>query len=339
MTLNQKIYSLSRPMGGLHLARFVTKKHPKILMYHRISEREDCGRITVSQFEHHLNIIKKHFNPVPLSSLVSQNSKTCVKNNSVAITFDDGYYDFAEYAFPLLKANNIPATIFITTGFVNGDLWLWPDQIKYAIDNAARESISLEVLGGELMVAGNELQAWNILSDYCLTASENEKKSIIRKIFKNLGVDFPNSTPDSYRPLNWTQINNFISEGLEVGSHSVTHPILSKLSNNQLVRELQGSRQSIIENTGVYPKGFCFPNGMPDDFNERVKLAVKAAGYEYAVTAYPGPNPMGDRFAINRYPAQNDIESFEKSIYGLTMLAMKCQIVSDQIITRRGTNE
>lgn len=339
MTLNQRIYSLSKPMGGLHLARFLTKKHPKILMYHRIGNGEDYGSLTVSQFQDHLNIIRKHFNPVSLSSLVAQNEKRCVKNNSVAITFDDGYYDFAKYAFPLLMENDIPATIFITTGFVNGDLWLWPDQIKYAIDNTERNSLYLENFGVEIMVAGNEVQAWNILSDYCLTVSENEKKSIIRIIFKKLGVDFPDFTPDSYRPLSWNQINEFISEGLEIGSHSVSHPILSKVNNNQLVTEIQSSRKSIIENTGVYPKGFCFPNGMPDDFNEKVKIAVRDAGYEYAVAAYPDPDPMVDKWAINRYPAQPDIASFEKSIYGLTMLSMKCQSVSNRIKTRRKNNE
>lgn len=321
MSFNNWVYRVSKPIGGLSLAKLITRNHPKILMYHRIGN--EAGMIDVDTLRQHLNIIKTNFNPVTLGQLVSQWKQGVVKKNCVVITFDDGYFDFFDFALPALVEEKVPATVFLTTGFVDGDIWLWPDKLRYAINNSDMEKLRKKSFYGvKLDSLTDKNKVWSYLANFCLELPNYEKNNLISSLFNELEVEAPSIIPNSERAVNWDQVSEIIASGIEVGSHSVSHPILKNVDDEQLEFELVESRRKIIAKTGYYPNGFCYPNGMSSDYDERVKAAVIKAGYEYAVSAFPNANPLKDLWSINRYPAQNDLDGFEKNVYGFTRMSM-----------------
>ncbi|MEQ5834007.1 polysaccharide deacetylase family protein [Marinobacter sp. NFXS9] len=319
MTLNQFIYKATRPLGGLQLARILARHHPRILMYHRLSAKDEPGKIHVDQFRKQMRLIKRHFHPMNLTELLEAHEQGSVPNHAVVVTFDDGYADFAEYAFPIMQEEGIPSTLFITTGFVNGDLWLWPDQLRYAVDmrvippHQLRNDFKLN-----LENQGSPSSLWNALADYSLTLSNRDKIAFIDYIYSDFGVERPERVPDEYLPVTWEQLNKMSLSGLDIGSHSVSHPILTKLETNELIFELSESKRMIKKNLGLSVDVFCYPNGTVEDFNEEVKECISNAGYKYAVAAYPDGPVLDDRWCIKRYPAQYDMNNFEKNVYGMS---------------------
>lgn len=322
MTLNQFIYRVSRPLGALKLAKFLSRKHPKILMYHRITDSSDGQGITVEQFRKHVEIIKSYFSPMTLRDLLRAYEKGSVPENTVVITFDDGYSDFAELAFPILEKEQVPATLFVTTGFVNGDIWLWPDQIRYAISKTKINNIKLPAIEKSLDVATDPQGCWNVIANYCISIPNEKKLSFIDQVFRQLQVEKPNIVPDEFRPLSWLQIRDMTKRGLDIGSHSISHPILTKLSDQELFKELSQSKHKLMEEVNQEIDVFCYPNGSPDDFDKRVQDFIRRSGYNYAVSAFPDKKPISNSFCINRYPVGRSLEIFEKNIFGLSFLEM-----------------
>ncbi|MFL1453588.1 polysaccharide deacetylase family protein [Marinobacter sp. GN3S48] len=322
MTFNQLIYKGSRPFGGFRLAKLMSRRHPKILMYHRISSDPNAEGLTADQFRLQVDIIKREFLPMTLRDLLSAHESREVPDNAVVVTFDDGYADFAEVAFPILQAAGVPATLFVTTGFVNGDIWLWPDQIRYAISHAGTEQLTLPPFNQSFNVKVDPFESWNTIADHCLTTSNEEKLALIDELYKQLKVTKPVTAPDNFRAVSWKQIKQMIGDGLDIGSHSISHPILTKLNDEQLSNELQRSRQKIEAETGMSVDVFCYPNGREVDFDQRVKECIHQCGYRYAVSAFPAKRPIDDNWCINRYPIGRRLDLFEKNLFGFSYLAM-----------------
>tara|TARA_R100001460_G_scaffold82140_2_gene123151 strand:+ start:389 stop:1273 length:885 start_codon:yes stop_codon:yes gene_type:complete len=293
-------------------------------MYHRISENGKSGSISAHKFNEQMRIIKKYFNPMSLNKLVELYDKGQLPNYAVAITFDDGYRDFAEYAFPILKNEKIPVTLFVTTGFINGDLWLWPDCLKYIIDKEpVKIKWIIKELSKDIKVSDNNHDLWNEVADYCMTIPESEKNIFIDKLYDYAQLEKPKKAPEGYRPLSWEQLKEMRKYGLEIGSHSHTHPILTQLTPEELSYELEVSKQQISQNLYLDPVAFCYPNGLPGDFNNDIEKATENAGYKYALAAFPGRYPIENRWAINRYASSESEENFKKVLFGWTYLGMK----------------
>lgn len=323
MTLNQFIYRMSRPLGGLKLAKFLSRNHPKILMYHRITDDPKGEGLTADQFRQQVRIIKRDFVPMTLRDLLKAHENGKVPENAVVVTFDDGYADFAEVAFPILRDEGVPVTLFITAGFVNGDLWLWPDKLKYIISRCdSKEPVLLEGLKQSYDVYKDKDRLWNDVSDYCLTLKNSTKERYIEKVSIDLGVPIPIVPPPNFRPLSWKTLEYLIDQGVDVGSHSFSHPILKKLDHNELVEEVVRSNRLIEKNLNFIPKVFCYPNGREIDYDENVQKVLEANGYDYAVTAFPSRMPLKKKLEICRYPVNSSIDIFLKTVFGLTYLGM-----------------
>ncbi|MFL1465513.1 polysaccharide deacetylase family protein [Marinobacter sp. HN1S83] len=322
MTLNQLIYRATRPLGGLKVARFLSRNHPKILMYHRITEDPEGEGIPVEQFKRQVEIIKKHFNPLTLRELMTAHEEGRVPKHAVCVTFDDGYADFAELAFPILKRAGVPATLFVTTGFVNGDLWLWPDEIRYIVNKTKVKNIKIDGMHEEINVQAEKHKAWQVISDYCLSISNSEKLDFIKRMYRIFDVKRPNNLPNEYKSITWDKIKELQSDGLNVESHSVSHPILTKLDQGGVNAELSNSKAILEKNLGEDVKIFCYPNGQLSDFNEDIKRWLVKCGYTYGVTAFSSISPIKDPLEIGRYPANNSAEEFEKTIFGISYLGL-----------------
>ena len=131
---------------GAPLARMVTRSGARVLMYHRFGSGPDARRLDHRAFAHQLAHVVRHFRVTPLASLVAAlRDGRRLPPGTVAITVDDGYADFVEYAYPLLQRFEVPATVFVVMRFLDGDFWLWFDAVHHLLHatRATRMEITL----------------------------------------------------------------------------------------------------------------------------------------------------------------------------------------------------
>src|SRR5262249_1452786 len=128
------------------LARALTRRHARILMYHRFGAHGQARRMSVRVFEEQLRYITRNFTPRPLREVVDRlRSHRSFDRRSVVLTIDDGYRDFLEYAYPILLRYRVPATIYIVSEFAEGRCWLWFDALHWLLSAAAPGHYRFEV--------------------------------------------------------------------------------------------------------------------------------------------------------------------------------------------------
>jgi len=308
--IKKAIIKLLDVSGGFRALQWYNRKKPLILMYHRITDEPFCAGLAPAEFERHLVYVKKHFRVVPISQLLEEVANNQVKPYTIALTFDDGHADFFHNAWPLLQKYKLPASLYVTTGFVDGNYWLWPDLLKYIIVH--NQQHTLHIPGGGQVAADNQtfISNWHKLGDYCLTLDTEERKRFLQNLARQCAVEIPSSPISPFAGVSWDQLRSMCAEGLDVGSHTVTHPILSKLGYAEIEQELLQSAARIKEQLNVTAKGLCYPNGRLIDITPQVIECAKAQGYEYGLLARNIPIQTGDLFRIGRLAANANFDYF-----------------------------
>jgi peptidoglycan/xylan/chitin deacetylase (PgdA/CDA1 family) len=310
MNSRQALLNLAQLLGVRALYKRKNKFAQRVLMYHRVVDSPSVSGIAPDEFYQQMLYIKKNYRLVGLNEIVHSIKLNQPISYSVALTFDDGHSDFYENAWPILKELDVPATLFVTTGFVDGDTWLWPDLLNYLVRQTKKRILQLDNLG-RLEVAEKPYESWRLLANYCVRLNSLERTGFISSLSGLLFVKIPKAPVNPYNPLTWGQIREMQSEGLDVGNHTVTHPILSAESEESIVREIDEASKRIFEMTGNQPQGVCYPNGMPEDVNELVINAVKNGGHEYGLMACSDHGMPGGIFSIDRLAATNKLNDFK----------------------------
>jgi peptidoglycan/xylan/chitin deacetylase (PgdA/CDA1 family) len=309
--LKKILLHLIECLGGFQLMRYFKKNDPVILMYHRILSDEFINGLAPYEFEKQIAYISKHFNVVPIDHLLNNAKNNCIAPYSIALTFDDGHYDFYIHAWPILKKYNISASLYITTGFVDGTTWLWPDLLKYILLNSKIASLDVPNLGEISTQKETHYESWHKLGDHCLTLTTNERNQLLLKLAETANVSISNSPQSPFNAVTWPQLSEMIKDGLVVGSHTVTHPILSSLSKDELHYELATSAATIRQKLSVFPTGLCYPNGRPEDINDNVINAAEQHGYTYGLMGRNTKFRKSNLFKIGRLPANKDFFYFK----------------------------
>jgi len=241
--------------GGLSLVRSL-KTGLRILMYHRFPQQH------TAQLQEQCSHLRRYYHPVSMGQVAaSLKTGTPLPANSVAITVDDGYRDFLECAAPVFKSFEIPATVYLATGFLDRELWLWWDSIKYALLHTRLKSV---LLNGEPLPIATDTEfaaTFDRITSYAKTLPNSGRLRLIDDLLDQLAVRLPEELPTGYAPLRWDEVRQLRRQGFEFGSHSITHPILSRLETPEaLEREIFGSRDRIQQETGEPVVHFCYPN-------------------------------------------------------------------------------
>jgi peptidoglycan/xylan/chitin deacetylase (PgdA/CDA1 family) len=260
-------------------------------MYHRFSKDPDSEPtvIDAATFDWQVQHIQRNFRVITLGEYVrSVRQKAQVPRPTAILTVDDGYRDFYEIAYPILRKHGIRATFFITVNFIEKKIWLWPDILKFALENSQEKTVSFSIESTSFKVPtgdpGSIRREWESLSDFCIRLDDEKKWAFISELLAAARVDLQREPVKEYAPVTWEQIREMKDAGIEIGSHTLNHPILSKVHDERLLREeIDGSRRAIEERIGDRVATFCYPNGTPADIDERVVAAVKEAGYDGAV--------------------------------------------------------
>jgi len=296
------------------ILRQCQRKRVIILMYHRFSQKPEPFKIQQSVFENQIKFLEKKYNFISLKhySEVLNGKRDDLPNNPLIITIDDGYQDNYIVAFPILKKYSLPATIFITTNFINNKSWLWFDKLKYILKYTKKHEFQFLLGGNEnKFIINNPNTKHNAqleIFSYCKRLTVAELSFLLEQLSKTLNIIVPASPSDGYQPLTWSQIQEMQSNNIDFGAHTCSHPILSRLSHDELYYEIISSKKQIESKLGNEVYSFCYPVGQKEDINQEVVEITQKAGYSCAVTAMPGSNyPIhANKFLLNRISIGSD---------------------------------
>jgi len=290
-----------------------------ILMYHRVLRRKDPfipDAPDAQTFENHLRILKERFFPLHLRDAAGLLQAGQLPAGAVCVTFDDGYRDNFETALPLLQKWGVPATFFISVGYL-GNGRMWNDSLIEAIRAARTEQLNLSKIGlgdFDLSTQKSRLTAISQLIDTLKYLPMDERLSRVAQISERVGEALPEDlmmTPDQVRALP--------AAGVSIGAHTVSHPILARIPDEEASREIREGRTYLESLAGEKVRLFAYPNGKPGrDYDDRHVRMVRQAGFEAAVSAAWGVNRRAsDIFQLAR------IAPWESSSLGFATRMLK----------------
>lgn len=316
--MKRAILKLMRSSGVFASFREVNKHKSLILTYHRFAHTED-GRSTSSEaFEAQLSYLAKHYSLIKLSTLYESLKNGKSLERAAVITIDDGFRDVYEIAFPILRKYSAPATFFVITDFLDQKIWLWTDKLRYVTSQLPPGPATVKINGRQLTFEldgkSSRMEAATAINSVLKTLPSETRDAVIDEVATTLNVVIPGLPPSEYGPVSWDQLIEMDQGGVEIGSHTVTHPILPNVDDEQMRWELSASRERLESVLKRPVPLFCYPNG---SYDERTRSAVAAAGYECAVTTRPLLNEAGgDLLALSRVPAEQDMDHFIQTTCG-----------------------
>jgi len=297
-----------------HLMRYLCRNRIIIIMYHGFTDKDRhegienyrSKHIKHKAFRAQMQYLKKYYNVISLEKLISHYTDgEPLPNNSVVITIDDGYQSNYTLAYPILHELKLPATIFIAADFVEKQEPLWTDRVEFALNNTKlrnyKLAINSEVLQLDLRDTAARVQADLQIRQKLKSIPQQLREHVIENLESGLGqkLSQAGSMPEMYRPLQWDQVTEMLNSGLiTIGSHTLSHVILPRCTEERIKKELVASRQLIEKNVGTNCNMFCYPNG---DFNDVTTKIVKETGYNCALTTLEGMNnSLSDRYKLKR---------------------------------------
>jgi peptidoglycan/xylan/chitin deacetylase (PgdA/CDA1 family) len=299
------------------------ERAPIILLYHRIAHLDyDPWSIAVTpeHFAEHLEVLRRLFAPMSLAELVEQQRERNLPRGGVVLTFDDGYLDNLECAKPLLERFECPATFFVTSGALDRMREYWWDELEHLVVEPGGLPSALELRIDETVHRWNlhETTRESLLqSVYWLLRplQDHAQQNALEQLRAFRGVE-PACRP-THRTITREDVAGLAGDPLiEIGSHTVTHPLLSSQPDLLQRQEIEGSKRSLEELLGKPTLSFAYPNGGAADFNATSVSLVREAGYGRACAAYGGViRSSTDQFRLPRFDVPDcDGEGFARRL-------------------------
>jgi peptidoglycan/xylan/chitin deacetylase (PgdA/CDA1 family) len=249
-----------------------------------------------------MEYLSTNFSILTLEEAVRMLQDRDMPEDAIAITFDDGYRDNFVNAFPILKKLSIPATIFLSTDAVESDRVIWHDRVFSAFRETRVpfiEGFSDQSRAYCLTSTDDKLKAQKDFLNFVRSQCNEERLRWLDWLVEELQVTVGEEVPGLM--LSWKEAQAMKTEGIAFGSHTVTHPILSRLPLKQVRREITQSKEIIERKLGSPITAFAYPNGSELDFNNCTKALLRDAGYKCAVTTQFGSNDFNqDLFELRR---------------------------------------
>ena len=286
-----------------------------VLLYHRVNPDRDpfFPSVRSDVFDAQMGYLAKHYRVLSLTKILERLARgDGVEPCTVAITFDDGYRDNFLHAHRILRRYGLPATLFVAAGYLNSNSIMWNDQLSAAFKNTKRTETTFET-GDERWVlplrsTNDRLNSLNQLIEFMKKLSEDEKKAKCDSVINELGT----AESSERLMLNWDELRRMNSEGWDIGSHTINHVILTRISQAAALVELKESREMLENNLDNPVSLLAYPNGKSSDFSTEIKSMARATGYRGGMTTIEGFNRNGvDLFEVRRFsPWEEDLPSF-----------------------------
>lgn len=298
--------------GILYLNSLFSQKKLTIITFHRIvldsvknESPNQSMMITVSQFEKLIKTISLYTNPLPLETAVWHfKTRKAFPPRSIVITFDDGYTDNYTHAYQILKKYNIPATVFISTKYIDqNNQWFWWDEVEFFFKQNKGDTLEpntdispllINTINRLIAAQTNRISKIRTFIHDLYKSSEKERKSLVIFLRKKY------THPKTHLMLKWDQVKS-MTDIFEIGSHTVNHIFLNSLSLSEISNEFTRSKSLIEQKIGKKCRNICYPAGFVT--SPVIKQAIDS-GYESGVTTKPVNNSLKTNiFLLNRKDA------------------------------------
>ncbi|MCY7374717.1 MAG: polysaccharide deacetylase family protein [Pyrinomonadaceae bacterium] len=305
-----------------------------IVAYHRVvadiakAEREAIRGLVVSTetFRRHCELLQTAFEVVSLETAAPFLDGTRrVKRPLAVITFDDGYLDFYEVAFPILNELGLPAVNFLPTNFMGGGKILAHDRIFWLVKLAAEKRISiraaLEKAGIENAAKISGKRDSLAVCDALVHLPNARREKVISELERKIG-ESAFEYPREYQLLDWEQIGEMQGKGIDFGFHTANHVVLPLEDDAALETEIFAGKSELERRLNRKVVAFAYPNGA---YNARIKNAVAKAGFEIAVTTERKINlPVkSDLLALGRISLCEESTRGLKGVYSPKVAALR----------------
>lgn len=293
-----------------------------VLLFHRVNPVRDVlwDPMAPELFEKIMQFVGKRYEVLSLKELCLE--KPVTKKPPLAITFDDGFRDYIDYALPVLKKHNFHSTMYVVTDCVDQNIPTWTYVMDYLFYHTKKLTLPQFDYGEEC--AAFAVFNWQNKEDqisYCRKFKQSLKKVSNSKreaIMQSFMAGFDDVKMPRDLMLTWDELRSFKNEQIDIGSHSVSHPPLATIGDDlELEREIKTSGAIIKEKLGFFPDSISYPVG---SYSKRVKDVSENAGYRIglAVDQKLYNSDKQDLFAVPRIELYND--SFLRNkikIYGI----------------------
>lgn len=318
--------------GLASFARTRRSDEVSILTFHGLSE--GAGDPAILDWALHLPVdvfrsiccmLAKDYRVISMKDLIEARSKgTTLPANSVVITFDDGYASNYELAYPILQEFDLHATLFVTTGFLDGDSMLWFQRVDLALGRTRKDLLDWKINGKKLRLylGTRELRQQSLmrLMPELKELAATEMLHEVDRLEQALEVGEPGikDLPKSLHPLTWEMAFDMTLSGhVDIGGHTHTHPILSRCDSMSMREEVATCRNRIMAEIGELPVAFSYPNGGLDDYTRETLLLVREAGFKAACTTVSGRvNDKVSMFQLPRYGSPESVWEAEATVSG-----------------------
>jgi len=281
-----------------------------ILIFHRVLAMPDPlfpDEMDAQRFDRLMALVARSFRVLPLGEAARRLGDGSLPHNALCITFDDGYADNHDIALPILRRHQLPACFFIATGFLNGGR-MFNDTVIECVRHCALQRIDLAEFGLGVFALGTPelaVQAINKLLPVVKYMGLSQRQAALQQLTQ---ICRPRQLPDDLM-MTHAQVRAMHSAGMEIGAHTVQHPILSLIDDTAVEVEMVQSRDTLQSLTGQPVRLLAYPNGRPDqDYAHRHAVLAKRLGFLAAVTTAPGvAAPGSDLFQLPRFTPWNPL--------------------------------
>jgi peptidoglycan/xylan/chitin deacetylase (PgdA/CDA1 family) len=284
--------------GSIRRSETASRGSLTILCYHRILPKREKEAyllpdlaVTPDSFDVQCSELRRHYNVLPLCE--AADLLYCGYDSDMplaAITFDDGYRDNFLHAGPILRQHGLRATFFVIAGLAGSREAPWYDRLG----RAAQMLRSSGLLEKSLNALGHPEVFQNMESPTRIVQAvkrlpPDQRIFAVERLEELAGGDRLDPTIDTI--MQFQELVSLSKEGHEIGSHSLSHEILTSLDDDEITREIHDSKTQLESGLGSSVRSFCYPNG---DYDSRVLDSIRGAGYDYACTTKSGKNEPSD---------------------------------------------
>jgi peptidoglycan/xylan/chitin deacetylase (PgdA/CDA1 family) len=274
-----------------------------VFIFHRILPEPDPlipDEPDAKRFNEMLGWIKSWFTVLPLDEAVSHLEHASLPARAAAITFDDGYADNRTVALPILLQHQLTATFFVATGFLDGGR-MWNDTIIESVRACTGSTLDLTPLDLATYQVGSNHEKREAIAAVIAKVkyrSISERVELTNRIALLVNADLPADLM-----MTSQQVKEMREAGMQIGAHTVSHPILASVALAEVRREMHESKVFLEDLLGERIGLFAYPNGKPgvDYLAEHVVLA-RELGFDAAVSTSKGTTLSGmDLYQLSRF--------------------------------------
>lgn len=317
--MGNKIVRIARRLiASTALRKYVWNFLPNgvyVFNYHRIGDSSltdfdrDIFSCRQDVFESHLEIIQQHFEIVDTTQLTQIVSQKKLKKRYAMVTFDDGYLDNYTLAYPAMRKEAISGVFFLPTSLISGKDIPWWDEMAFILRSNVGQQVRLP--GEDVPISLSAETLDKDIRQFIYRAKRLDKYTA-QQVLEYLRDQFPDVDSKSKAGqqqlfMNWSQVREMAEGGMEIGSHTINHHILSRLSDQEQKHEIADSKVIIENAINRTVSVIAYPVGRHHCFDETTKQIAEDSGYTLGFNNEPHYNTAPiDAFDINRFSVNED---------------------------------